>query len=369
MKKIFFLFLLTLSLFAEPRPSEKDLDACYQRNKASEFFYNGLRAVALTRHLAAVIPDGNTTLEPDEYVKYDPYLKLYLVEIDTTEVAPHMFDETSLKNDSWVNVLDYNVSQIGHISSFSQNIGEYDKLDFYPTKTGILLCDCCQMVGIAVGGNNFIGSRYLRNFVKYRDVYYGDIGVNFDEVDGKLRVRSVNPFGVGAKLQVADIISTVNGIPPKDLRELYETILFTPKGNTIRFEVLRNDKRQVLHVTMPLYTKNSDNNTTITKKDNKKTELVVPKTTPKKNYDPNKAKNTLYSNYGFSVNNNMIVSSVKNNSPAKKTGLRVGDKIMQVGKTPVKTPTELWRLLGKNYRLNHVLVSRDDFQFFIRIRR
>ena len=228
--------LVVISLFAgllvaAPRPTSEDLQLCYEKNKVSQFEYHGHTAVALTSNLAAVIVDDNKTLAPVDYIKHDPYLGLYLVKIPTTLIAPYMMNERDIKTDTWVNVLENNASILGHVKSLAGNLGEFDELSFEPALKGLLLCDCCQMVGIATKGNKFVGSRYLRHFIKHEDVYYGDIGVVFDEVDGKLIVKSVYPFGPSStKFQTGDIIKAVNEVVPRDLRELNEMVLYFLEG-------------------------------------------------------------------------------------------------------------------------------------------
>ncbi len=316
---------------------------------------------------------------------------LYLIDLETTEVAPYLKDETNAKNDMWVNVLEQNATEIGHIKDYAQNIGEFDTLSFKAPKKGILLCDCCQMLGIAVGGDKFIGNRYLRNFFSHRDVYYGDIGVNFDDINGTLMVRSVHPLGPGAKLMAGDKVVGLNGVQPRQLRELNEAVLFSPRGQTLRFEVMRNGKKQVLHVKMP-YGRDSngtwfddfDRNRTImpkggngpakprvdanaTKADKNATETASVKKSAESAKKPAQSKYvSVLTGYGLSVDSNMVVRKAW--GAAAKAGFEPGDKILQVGKTQAPNLATLGRLLS-NYRLNHVLVSRDDFQFFIRLRR
>ena len=231
MKFLAFLLAFVALSFAAPRPTAEDLQMCYDKNKVSQFDYRGHVAVALTANLAAVIADDNKTLAPVDYIKHDPYLGLYLVKIPTTMIAPFMMNEKDLKIDTWVNVLDANVTAMGHVKALSANLGEFDELSFEAPKTGILLCDCCQMVGIAKGADKFIGSRYLRHFIKHEDVYYGDIGTVFDSVNEKLIIKSVYPFGPASdKLQAGDIVKAVNDMMPRDLRELNESVLFAEKG-------------------------------------------------------------------------------------------------------------------------------------------
>lgn len=380
-KKIFLVFLAFCAvLWAAPRPTPEDLQLCYEKNKVSQFDYHGHKAIALTSSLAAVLVDENKTLEPVDYIKHDPYLGLYLVKIPTTLIAPYLMDEKDLKTDTWVNVLENNASQMGHVKAWAGNLGEFDELSFKANNSGILLCDCCQMVGIAKGGEQFIGSRYLRHFIKYEDVYYGDIGVVFDDINGTLSVKSVYPFGPSnAKLKVGDKIKAVNDVVPNDLRELNEMVLFAGKGDVLRFEVERAGKKQVLNIKVPStneqYFENNATKLDVSKlfdtssADENKTKSDANKTAakPKPKAKPKMVDN-LYNGYGFSVDKTMRITRIKPNSPASKAGFEVGDLVMQVGKTPVISVRDLEGKLS-NYRLNHVLVERKNFQFFIRLRK
>ena len=377
MKFLAFLLAFVALSFAAPRPTAEDLQICYDKNKVSQFDYRGHVAIALTANLAAVIADDNKTLAPVDYIKHDPYLGLYLVKIPTTMIAPFMMSEKDLKIDTWVNVLDDNVTAMGHVKALSANLGEFDELSFEAPKTGILLCDCCQMVGIAKGADKFIGLRYLRHFIKHEDVYYGDIGTVFDSVNGKLLIKSVYPFGPASdKLQAGDIVKAVNDIIPRDLRELNESVLFAEKGEILRFEVERNGKKQIINVSLPDDNKQFfDNNATMinladinfdsnaTKPEINATKIPLPKKEVKK-----VVKDNLYTGYGFSVGKDMRITRIKADSPAAKAGLERGDLIMQVGKEPIKNAQTLERKLS-NGRLNHLLVERKDFQFFVRIRK
>lgn len=388
MRKILFFLLASFSLvFAIERPDARDLDACYQRNVDSQFTYKNLIAVSLTRHLAAVIPDKDKPLKPGEFIKFDPYIGLYLVEVDTTESAPYLADELRTKNDTWVNVLDPKVSKIGHIKHFSEQLGVLDELNFVPDKKGMLLCDCCQMLGIATGDNKFVGNRYLRNFIAYKDVYYGDIGVTFDKVEGEFYVKSVNARAIGKDLRPGDKILSINGIVPRNLREVNEAVLFAPKGNTINYEILRSGKKMIFHIKMPNNSikemskdkkldkilssvkavSKSANDDKTKKSENKKLDNVKSKV--KKQTITKKAKrkeNAVLDSYGLKVAPNLIVTGVSKS--AKKFGFKKGDLIMQVGRKKVSSLKDLNVMLNNN-DLNHVLVSRKDFQFFIRLQR
>lgn len=81
MKKLCSFLLLFLAIFAysAPKPTPEDVDAIYQKNKDSQFNYKGNIAVALNADLAAVIYDKNNKLDSKDYIKFDPYLGLYLI--------------------------------------------------------------------------------------------------------------------------------------------------------------------------------------------------------------------------------------------------------------------------------------------------
>lgn len=381
--KLLIISAFSTLLCAAPRPSAEDLQLCYEKNKNSQFDYHEHTAIALTGNLAAVIAQEDKTLEEVDYIKHDPYLGLYLVKIPTTLIAPYMMNEKDLKTDTWVNVLENNTTQIGHVKSLAGNLGEFDELSYEADKKGILLCDCCQMVGIAVDKTKFIGSRYLRHFIKHEDVYYGDIGVVFDDVDATLVVKSVYPFGPSNdKLMVGDVVKAVNEVVPKDLRELNEMVLFAEKGENLRIEVERKGKKQILNIKVPgkneqyfennatqldLSKINFDQNTTKpVVSDVNKTEAKPAEV--KKVVKKAKKADNLYAGYGFSVDRTMHVSRIKPNSAAAKAGLEVGDLVMQVGKETMLNAAQLERKLS-NYRLNHLLVERKNFQFFIRLRK
>lgn len=378
--KFLSLFLaLNTFTFCAPRPSAEDLQICYEKNKISQFNYHGHIAIALTGNLAAVLQDDNKTLEKIDYIKHDPYLGLYLIKMPTTLIAPFMMDEKDMKTDMWVNVLEDNATQTGHIKSLAGNLGEFDELSYSADKKGLLLCDCCLMVGIAKGGEKFIGNRYLRHFIKYNDVYYGDIGAVFDDASNELAIKSVYPFGLASKkMQAGDKILSVNEIVPKDLRELNEMVLFAPKGSVLRFEILREDKKQVVDIELPK-DQDSDKNeheavkiaiekalTNKTQNDTNTTKIVKITQSPK----PKKLNeyDILEKDYGFRLNKDMFITAIRPNSPANIAGFEVGDLVMQVGKKPVKSAKQLQDNLN-NYRLNHILVERENFQFFIRLKK
>ncbi|CUU68238.1 DUF7488 domain-containing protein [Campylobacter hyointestinalis] len=362
MKKLVLLFCFifgALSVFAEPRPTPEDLQACYEKNRDSVFEYKGLMAISLNKDLAAVLYDKDKKLDSRDYIKFDPYLGLYLVRVDRTLKAPFMMNELDTKPSMWVNILDQNVSEIGHIKSFGNTISDFDELTYDAQKPGLLLCDCCSMLGIAIGGNKFIGNRYIKHFMKDDDVFYGDIGVEFGDINGTLSVKSSNPFSAGKELLSGDRIVMVNNKIPTDLRDLNEMILFAPKNSSFKFDIVRNDQNQTIIFDMKypssqiqnqLKTGSTDTNST------KKTETKKTKTYT-----------SFLPKYGIQVSKNATVQKVTPRSSAAKAGFRVGDKILAVDKRSVLSAADIEKAMRAQKNKFYFLVSRDDFQFFIRV--
>ncbi len=361
--KIFLSLLFSLSmLFAIQRPSLEDFVACFNKNKASVFIYEGMNAFALSENLLAVVKPKNAKL--NQYVKYDPFLNLYLVRTEFSLIPKNMYDEQNLSRNDWVGIIDPSRAYIGHLQYLAQDINERDRLDF-ATKIGQLSTPCCNMLGIALADGSFIGNRYLKHFMKYNDVYWGDIGVDFTSRDGKIYVENVRASG---QFLVNDEIISVDDVPTNDLRELNEKILFADRDSTLYFRVLRDNVDT--NISVRVSPKELSGFDMI---GNEKPKNVV-----------NIVKTQDYrSNLGFSLNKNLVVSRVENNSKAAAAGLMVGDKILRVNNQALTNTASLQQVLmaGNGFDL---LVSRSstklpiikksgpstgdgEFQFFIRL--
>ena len=357
-------FLLSaLCLNADPRPTQEDFNACFEKNKNSIVSVNKHFGVAITKNLIAVPKSDGAPL--GEYVKFDPYLQLFLVR-SSKELSPVvMADETNeerIKKSTWVGILnDSNNTVMGHIKSLGQNLGDFDTLSFEYNATGEINTPCCKMIGIAVGTDKFIPNRYLKHFVSYDDVYYGDIGVKFLQKEDKFFVGLVDPLGRGKMMMVDDELVSVNGIKPKSLRELNEMVLFAPKGAKLDI-IVKRDKQEMLFQ-VPV---SGD------VKFNQSLDVDAPSSLdiPNFNIMPKEAQTMLDDkilvDYGITVDKNLVVTKVEPKSNAEIFGIKTGDKILGFDKQSVSSREELLEKLGelKNFTL---LFTRNDFQFFARV--
>ena len=348
------------SLRAEPRPTQDDFNACFEKNLPAMVNITGNGGIAITPNLIAV-PKGEIPVK--NYVKFDPYLGLYLVASDAKLEPMKMADDNATKKSDWVSVTrDLNATVYGHVKAQAQALGELDVLTFDLNGTGAVLSPCCKLRGIAVGGDKFVPSRYLRHFAAYKDVYYGDVGAVFEERDGKLYARSVDPLGRGAALMAGDEILSVNGEKFESLRELNERILFAKKGERLKFEIKRGDEVLKFGVAV------SD--------DAAKKEQKAPMKADKKAVSSDaKSQSIPRSNdaasvqklYGITFDEKLTVKSVDASSGAAKFGVRVGDKLIQVGQKAVSSRKEALGLLAKGGGQN-LLFRRNGFDFFYNAR-
>lgn len=361
MMRILWIFCIFISLiFGVERPKKEDFIACFERNKASILTYEGMPAFALSENLLAVLKTPNTKL--NKYVKYDPYLNLYLVRTDFSLIPTNMINEQNLTRNDWVGILDPVNPQIGHIGYLADNINEKDHLDFN-SKIGLLNSPCCNMLGISLDKGDFIGNRYLKHFMKYNDPYWGDIGIDFIQRENKIYVGVVRKNG---QFLVNDEVVSVDGEPVRDLRKLNEKILFADRGSTLYFNVLRDN--QDLNISTMVFEKDLSH-------------FKLPDNKPKP--PPTSFK----SNLGMNVNSALLITSIDANSRASIAGFMVGDKILRVNNQIITDFKTLQDILARGNDFN-VLIERKSnklplnqfntgtelsntndgkFQFFIRL--
>lgn len=328
--RVFIVFCLFLSfVFGVERPKFEDFLACFEKNKASMMNYEGMNAFALNENHLAVIKKPNAKL--NKYVKYDPFLNLYLVKTDFSLFPAATYDEQNLTRNDWVGILDNNRSYIGHLKYLALNLNERDQLDF-ATKIGQVSTPCCSMLGISLGDGSFIGNRYLKHFAKYNDVYWGDIGVDFALREGKIYVQKVRSNG---QFLLNDEIVSVDGQAPASLRELNEKILFADRGSTMYFNVLRDNED--LNISANVFAKDLSGFNLTGDKNVKK---------------PNLGLNTLF---GLTINSAKVITKIDPGSKAALAGFVVGDEILRINNAIMKT----------NKDIQNAFAGANDFSILI----
>ncbi|MBZ7991305.1 MULTISPECIES: DUF7488 domain-containing protein [unclassified Campylobacter] len=342
MRKLALSLMLVATLFGVERPTFDDYLACYEKNKASMLNYEGLPAFVLDENLLAVVKLPDTKL--NSYIKYDPFLNLYLVRTDFSLIKPITDDETTRTRNDWLGIIDAKKEYIGHLKYLAQGLFERDKLDFN-TKIGLLNSPCCKVLGISLLNGEFIGNRYLNHFKKYNDVYWGDIGATFTQRGDRYFVSGIT---FNSNLRLNDEILSIDDKPIESLRALNERILFAENQSTIYLKVLRdNEEINISSVVSPKI-------------------YEQPVFTTKKAIVKKQISNSL----GITLDNNLNVIGISN----KNLGFKLKDKILRVNNVIVNTKVDFNKQIQQSGVLN-ILIQRyikdenknGDFQFFITI--
>ncbi|MGP1485688.1 MAG: DUF7488 domain-containing protein [Campylobacter sp.] len=362
MKKIlslFTIFGLIGCLNSAPRPTQDDFNACYQKSLKSMVDVGSSWGVALTANLIAVPKQNDMPI--NNYVKFDPFLGLYLVSSDKKLDPIKMSDENTTKKSDWVSVTsDINSTKYGHVKELGERLGDLDTLNFDVNSTGLLLSPCCNLRGIVVGSDKFVPNRYLRHFLSYPDVYYGDIGAVFHSLKGKYFVKSVDQLGRGKALMTGDEIVTINDETFADLRSLNERILFAKKGEILTFGVIRNGILEEIKIAVS----DEQDDKNITKSDSNSTnskDMAM-------NLNLTNTTVDLFRARGMSFDDKLVIKAVDEDSDAAKFGIKAGDKLMQIDQKMVKSHKDVLDLIKDDEREYQLLFRRDNFDFFYKVK-
>lgn len=323
-------------LSAQVEPTKDDFTACYKRNSEAYISVDNNSAIAITSDRAVMFGGRK---KPNKYIKYDPFMDLYVIKSSKELSFVPQNEERALKKGAWLASVDKNAKiDIGKLESLGRGLEEFDKLSTFAPKGSIITGVCCDMYGLGKGNKSFIGNRYLEHIVAYDYVYYGDVGARFKLSNSAIEVVEIDPFSA-TKLHIKDKITHLNKEPINSIRVLNETILFAPKNSLISMQVLRNGKN--ITIKLPI-----------------RSLPIVPKAT-----------RTYMESLGMSFDMNLQLKNVAKSSVAKLQGLEPGDKLLQVGQTSVKTPKSLRVLLSSLERgvTHHMLFERNGFQFFIKL--
>ncbi|MBE0495849.1 MAG: PDZ domain-containing protein [Campylobacterales bacterium] len=322
---------LTLCAWAQEAPTVQDFEACFNRNKPAYVSLEGVRAIAIT-------PTRAISFErPRSFVKYDPFLNLYVLRSPTPLSPVPQNEERALKRGEWLASVSAKPEiSIGKLSALASGLGQSDTFSANSLTGAIVTGVCCDMYGVAKKGGSFIGNRYLEHVVAYDEVYYGDVGARFAQQDAGIVVVQVDPF-YASGLRQGDRIVRVNRARVGTLQAFNETVLFAPKNTTLPVEVMRGTQS----VQLSLHVR------------------------PKRAISL--ARETYLEALGLHFDANLALTRVEAGSWASAQGLHVGDTLVQIDRQPLKNPQEIRTLLGtlsKN-KPYYMLFDRKGFQFFV----
>jgi hypothetical protein len=310
------------------------MSACFERNKEAYIQIGGYPAIAITSN-RAIAP--NIGRAPNSYVKYDPFINAYILSSSTPLSPVPQNEERALDANAWLAPIASNGQmKIGRLIGLGDGLGNFGKLSVDAPKGTIITGGCCDMYGIGIGNDRFIGNRYLEHIVAYDTVYYGDVGASFVWRDGKVLVENIDPFS-GSGLRIGDKITHIEGRAVKTLRDVNEAILFAPKGSSLAVKISRANQTRELNLEI-------------------KSRPIVAMSTL-----------SYLEPLGMHFDSKLVLQKVDAGSKAHTQGLESGDKLMQIGNVTLDSPSSLRAFLPTLQRgkTHHMLFERRGFQFFI----
>jgi uncharacterized protein YxjI len=312
-----------------------DFRQCYTKNKQSFVYFGDTRAIAVSKHLAVAY---SKTTPKTPFIKFDPFLNLYLFNSKKTLKPIRLKSTTTLKLGEWIAGMDDTSLYAGNFAKSGDVLDSFYLQNAKLDENSIISCLCCEAYGIGIGAGSFIGSEYIKRFINAKDIYYGDIGVRFEKHANDFVVTSLDPFYENQLLKTNDKILKINGKRVTSLKQLNQTILFSKPKSKITLELKRGNKTV------------------------KKT-LVV-----RSRMGGGYLSDSFLEKKGMFFNDEMKITKINKKSFAQKSGLHVGDKLIQIDRKKIESQDEVKVYLSNlKEKEAQLLFERDDFQFFVKI--
>ena len=313
---------------------------CYKKNIKSIVYFGSIRAIAVSKHYAVAYLKKRPK---QHFVREDPYLHLYLFYSQKPLHPIKLRSTDRLSLGEWLASMDDNSLYIGNFSRRGVGLDSYFMLNSKTSLNSMISSLCCDIYGLGIGGGQFISSDFIKKLLTSTSAFYGDIGVKFAKDGKNIIIAAINPHFPNQKLKVGDIIKKIDGKKIKTASEATNLILFQKKNHILKIEFLR---KHVLHV--------------------EKIRVLDRFATNKLSA---KANNSFLKNRGIFFDDKMKISRISKGSFGQKSGLKVGDKLLQIDKTVVKNQNEAKKIFSKiENKEVYLLFERNNFQFFVKVK-
>ena len=265
-------------------------------------------------------------------LKYDPFLSLYLVE-DRTKFA-YDFD-INMRLQLGYAIVDTKKSVEGKILKNQVGLNQLATFSDKSSTPALLTSSCCSLEGI-VTKRGIIQKEYIKRFLSSASAEYSDIGIRVVNNKGSVVVSASNPYLENNPFKKGDYIVSLDGKKVKAASVFMRTILFSKVGSKHTLKIKRGSK------------------------------IITCKVKTKKRYGGGDISDTFLEFKGIYFDDKLNI--VKLSQKFKDYGLLVGDRLIQVNGTFVKTPNELLRYIEDFKIFSSLLFERKNFQFFVNIK-
>jgi len=327
---LFFLNILYSTSFIYP-----DFKKCYKRDIKSTVYFGDTKAIAISKHYAIAYLKKKPKYP---FVKYDPFLNLYLFYRQKPMFFIKLKDTDKLTLGEWLASMDENSMYVGNFSQRGIGLNIYFEQNSKTPPNSMISCLCCDIYGLGVGSGKFISSNFIKRFLHSSEIFYGDIGARFAKRGRDIVVSFINPLFKNQKLKVGDIIRQINNRKVYKVEDIEDFILFQKRDQTVKIEFIRDNKIQTLSIKV------------------------------KKRYGGGELSDSFLENRGIFFDKKLKIIGVAKGSFAQKSGLKIGDKLLQIDRVNVKDQNSVKSFFSKTQKKSlDLLFDRDDFQFFVKV--
>lgn len=258
-------------------------------------------------------------------IKHDPFLSLYLVNKKSKyffKLNKNLKLKQAVVNEKIAQEIKIKENQFG-----LNKLASLNQAAFAPS----LFLNTCSFIEGIVTPEGIIEKEYIENFLKNKEIEYGDIGIRLEKYKNDCIVIAKDPFIIPNPLKVGDKIVSFDN-KKMTCHKINQAILFS-KINTTHKIGLKADKEFSVIV--------------------------------RKRYGGGAISDTFLESRGIYLDNSLKV--IKLNDNAKQYGISPTDVILGANGTKVKTERELQIALSSSKDGVSLLLQRAGFQFFVQI--
>ncbi|WP_033614616.1 PDZ domain-containing protein [Helicobacter pylori] len=270
-------------------------------------------------------------------IKSDPFIGLYLLQSTPSDYAYTLRD---LDKDALTRPMasvGANQAKEARLLSLQKGYDRYARIAQEIQKNGVISNICYQMLGLGVGGNGFIETKFIKRFLSQQEPYYGDIGVRIEDKNKRLVVAQFDPFFPKNPFLKNDEILAINDQKIHSLAEFEWVVSNLKYQSLVRVKIKRN--RQIKEVTLQV----------------------------NKRYGGFLLKDTFLERYHIALNERFIITKIGSHLPKGLDFLKLGDRILWVNRKDVAFSPKALREALSAPKIE-LLVWRKGFEFYIKIR-